>query len=238
MKKINDFHKELLVLLKDLDSICVKNNIKYSLFGGTMIGAIRHKGFIPWDDDADIIFERNQYEKLLKVLPQGFSMTNPWWIPRFQMTENERIYLDVFVFDKIPNSKQAQKLQILKLKAIQGLFKKKITTSKGLVGTIVSAITYLIGRFLSLDFKVKLYQKTAKKYNEIDSDFIFSSLDQFSYISHILPKSILSSYKKVEFEDTQLMILEGYDTYLKKFYGDYMALPPEKDRRPIHGNLK
>lgn len=237
MKNINDFQKELLFLLEEIDTICTKNNINYSLFGGTMIGAIRHKGFIPWDDDADIIFERSEYEKFINVLPEDFSIFNLLWVPCFKHNNNPEVFIDIFVFDVTTNSKKSQKIQILGLKAIQGTLKNQITTNKGTIGTIISFCTYIIGFILSQKFKLKIYDKIAKVFKHKKSDYVFSSLDQYSYIGNVLPKTILNSYKKVDFEDTQLMIMEGYDLYLKKFYGDYMKLPPEKDQRPEHGNL-
>ena len=74
-------HQANLTILKEIDRICRKYNIKYMLDAGTLIGAVRHKGFIPWDDDADVAFTRNQYDAFMKVvkreLPQGLSLWSP-----------------------------------------------------------------------------------------------------------------------------------------------------------------
>ena len=74
-------HQANLTILKEIDRICRKYNIKYMLDAGTLIGAVRHKGFIPWDDDADVAFTRNQYDAFMKVvkreLPQGLELVEP-----------------------------------------------------------------------------------------------------------------------------------------------------------------
>ena len=238
MNDIKDFHKELLFLLKELDAICSKQNIKYSLFAGTLIGAIRHKGFIPWDDDADVVFERSEYDKFISVLPSHFSIVNSLWVTQFVSNDNPKNYIDVFVFDATSNSKILRNLQVFGLKAIQGTLKTQITKDKGVFGMISTGILSTIGFAFSKKFKLKVYNKLAKIFKSKKSDCMFSSLDQYKYIGNILPQSVLNSYSKVSFEDTELMIMDGYDLYLKKFYGDYMKLPPVEDQKPEHGNVK
>ncbi|RED43552.1 lipopolysaccharide cholinephosphotransferase [Winogradskyella eximia] len=239
MANIKVLHNKLLTLLKELDTICSAHDIKYSLFAGTVIGAIRHKGFIPWDDDADIVFERGEYDKFLKVIPANFKISsNNLWVTRFVSKDDENICIDIFVFDNISNSKVLQKLQVFGLKAIQGTLKGQVTKDKGIFGFVFTSILYVIGRLFSKDFKLKMYYKLATLYKNKDTDYLFSSLDKFVYIGKILPKTIVNTYSKVNFEGTPLMILDGYDFYLKDFYGDYMKLPPVEDQKPEHGNLK
>src|SRR5690554_1223868 len=238
-KTIKEVHRELLVLLKDIDKICTNNNnyINYSLFAGTLIGAVRHQGFIPWDDDADVVFERKEFEKFVQVLPSEFEIFRNPWVPRFRKKGSD-IFIDIFVFDNTSEKANQQKAQILKLKFLQGTLKDKITLAKGgIIGKILSLITYMIGFPFSKKYKLNRYDVVAQQYNFKKSNYIFSSLDQFKYIGHILPKKIIKTYKKIDFEDTQLMIMEGFHEYLTKFYGDYMKLPDEDKRMPEHGNV-
>lgn len=237
MNDIKDYHKDLLFLLMEIDEICSRNNIKYSLFGGTLIGAIRHKGFIPWDDDADVVFERNQYEKFIRVLPSDFIIFRDLCTPRFGLKSNSKIFVDIFIFDITVESVIIQKMQILGLKILQGTLKKNITTNKGIFGSIASWVTYIIGLPLKDRFKLLIYDKLAVCFNNKKSGYTFSSYDQYKYIGLVLPKKILKSYQKVAFNNTKLMIMEGYDLYLTKFYGDYMKLPSEENRKPLHGKL-
>lgn len=238
MKDIKIIHSELLKLLQTVDSICDKNVINYSLFGGTAIGAIRHHGFIPWDDDADIVMTRKNFQRFCSCIPDEYEIIRNSWVPRFKKIDTE-LYIDLFVFDQTSNSTNKQKLQILKLKFLQGALKDKPTLNKGsIVEKLLSLGTYLFGLPFSHQQKLKYYDKVAQSYKEKSTNFVFSSLDQFKYIQHILPKNIIDNYKMTTFEDTELMIMEGYDFYLTKFYGDYMQLPPVEERIPEHGNVE
>lgn len=234
---MNSYHKKLFFLLRELDQIAVQNKVKYSLFAGTLIGAIRNKGFIPWDDDADVVFERNEYEKFIKILPSDYEISNVLWVPRFINKSNPEVYIDLFIFDIADSSVFFRELHITKLKFLQGTFKRKITTNKGIIATFLSFITYVIGLLFTERFKISIYNKLAKSRSKISSSLIFSSYDQFKYIGRVLPKDIFNSYRKIDFEDTQLMIMDGYDLYLREFYGDYMQLPPQELRVPEHGNF-
>jgi len=235
--KIKDVHTDLLSLLKVIDNICVQHHIRYSLFAGTLIGAVRHKGFIPWDDDADIMFEREEYEKFLKVIPAEYKIFRNPWVPRFCKNNGEGLFIDIFVFDAISNKPSQQKDKIFKLKFLQGTLKDTLTTNKGVIGTILSGLPFVCGKFFSKKTKLKWYDQIATADHKNNTKYIFSSLDQFKYIQHVLPIEIISSYKRVPFEDAEFMIMEGFDAYLSKFYGDYMKIPSKDKQIPEHGNV-
>lgn len=238
MSDLKDFHKELLYLLKELDTICSKQNIKYSLFAGTLIGAIRHKGFVPWDDDADVVFERREYDKFINNLPSEFTIDVDTWVTRFSHKNNPKIYVDIFVFDRTSNSKILRNLHVISLKALQGTLKSKVTKGKGLISGFFSYALHIIGLPFFKSFKLKVYNKFAVIFKHKKSGYMFSSLDKFEYIGKFLPDTILKSYSKVDFEGVELMILDGYDFYLREFYGDYMQLPKIEDRIPEHGDFR
>lgn len=232
-------HQALLGLLKEIDEICVHYQINYSLFGGTIIGAVRHQGFIPWDDDADVVFERKEFEKFIKVLPKEFELIRDPWVYRL-IKKSGHISIDIFVFDVISSNSFVQKTHILKAKFLQGTLKSSLQLSKGgLIGKILAVATYLIGLPFTRRFKLMLYDKIATKYNYLlNYQFLYSSLDQYKYIGHVLPKRIVETYSRVKFEDVHLMIMTNYHEYLSKFYGDYMSMPPKENRIPAHGRVK
>ncbi|NLD48186.1 MAG: hypothetical protein GX660_13495 [Clostridiaceae bacterium] len=95
--------ESLLEILSDIDSVCRKNKINYSLYAGTLIGAIRHHGFIPWDDDADIVFERKEYEIFIKAflneMHGKYLIKNIVWVPRIvQLDENKSIEQSMYIY--------------------------------------------------------------------------------------------------------------------------------------------
>lgn len=231
---LDKVHDELLNLLKKFDIICVENNINYSIGYGTALGAIRHKGFIPWDDDVDISIERKEYNKLLKVLPQEFEVVKLLWVPRFKHRKSD-FFIDLLILDYTSNHKISQKRHILSLLFLQGTIKKSLSLKKGgLFMKSLSVVTYIIGLPFTEKFKLKLYDTVAIKYNSKKSNCVISSQDTFSHIQIVMPADIINSYISVPFEGENFMIVEKHHTYLNRIYGDYMQLPPKHLRIPEH----
>src|SRR5699024_6105463 len=180
--------------------------------------------------------ERSEYEAFIKALPDEYEIFRNPWVPRFRRKDSD-LYIDIFVFDYTSNILWKQKMQILRLKFLQGTLKDRVTLDRGgLLGKILSLITFIVGKPFSTDSKVRTYDKIAQKYNTEKTNFIFSSLYQFKYIGHVLRKEIVGDYQRIPFEGTELLLMKGYDSYLSKFYGNYMTPPPKEKRIPEHGN--
>ena len=118
-----ELHEELLLLLKKFDGVCRRNDIKYSLHGGTLLGAVREKGFIPWDDDADISLTRENFSKLRNVFDNVKSTDELYFdevsstVVMIWLRRNGKIpvWIDIFIYDYISENFFLQKLKILGL---------------------------------------------------------------------------------------------------------------------------
>lgn len=244
---IRDEQLYLLSILKDIDILCRENNIKYSLCAGSLLGAIRHKGFIPWDDDADIMFDRDNYNRFMDVasryLPKEYMIIGDFWVKRITRKDNpnkdnDEACIDLFIMDNIPDNGFVASIKDWSIRLLQGMLKakRKIEYDKySFKDKILVYGTHILGKPFSINSKQKMYSKVSQWGNKNDSKYmnVYNSL--FRYIGHRkYPSSIMRNYRNCTFENIELMIISDYDTYLRENYGDYLKLPPENERRPVH----
>ena len=251
-KKVQEKEVEIL---SEFDRLCKKHNIKYTLAGGTMLGAIRHKGFIPWDDDIDVYVLRNDFLKIRKIFPKELSsnffyqcqktdsdyyypfdkirMNNTIFEETFLSNHkiNHGVFIDVFPIDAIPNNKVRRSLQYIYYRFLRiGLMSKyiNIKARKG-----KKKIAAQIARIVFVFYPIKkLYDKcdsVASKYVEN-----LNSVDEVRNLNSVGSDGTRETYnlndflnlKYTPFEDKHFLISENADEMLKKEYGDYMQLPP------------
>ena len=235
---------ELLVLLKQVDELLTKNGIKYSLSGGSLLGAIRHNGFIPWDDDVDIMVDRSNFEKIRTLCSSdeldGMDFKRLLWIYRFQEKGHNETSLnvptvDVFVIDNCPNNSIVRKFKILLIKCLQGMMKSEIEYSKhGILLKLCLWSTHILGKLFTDKFKFKIYDKVSRIGNGKSTKRKGCYNDIFRAVSLNYPSTVMDSVIYHTFEDTEMPIIAQYDDYLKIQYGDYMTPPKECDRVPEH----
>ncbi|WP_407453036.1 phosphorylcholine transferase LicD [Methanobrevibacter sp.] len=244
-----------LMILKDFIDICDENNLDYYLFYGTEIGAVRHQGFIPWDDDIDVAMFRDDYEKFLKVMEEKnsekytvfdirydenyffqfgrLSLNGTYWSEYWdsQVPFKLGIHIDLFILDKVPNNKlkrflyMRRCLLLCKLCSISSI---KIEYDVKLV-EVISNIFHSI--FNKIGLTPKHYQKKMvkliRKYENQDCEYYADlTLNTLSYFKIEDFKPI----KKVKFENICVNIPNNQEATLGQVFGDYMQLPPEEDR--------
>ena len=258
---IEELKRVQLEILLKVDEFCTKNGIEYSLDSGTLLGAIRHKGYIPWDDDIDIIMTRPNYERFLNSFNnycdylKVYSPEIDWrfYAPYANVCDERTVLyehgtghngiemgvkIDVFPIDGSPsnyNDYIRVYNKIAKLNAAL-IAKRKVLSEVPLHR--LRYICALICR--KIYYFNKSYSDIQKEIHELATSVPFSSnsnATQLVYVFYPLyfDKPIFNNYINVEFEGHSLKAIEEYDTYLKCMYGDYMQLPPEDQRVYNHG---
>lgn len=265
MKKIEiDEQKKIqLNMLKYIKSICEENSITYFLGGGTLLGAIRHKGYIPWDDDIDIMLPRKDYNKLKNVFNDlkneeykllSYENCDSYYYPfakivntktkliEYNQEEIEElgIYIDIFPIDEIPDEEKERKKVFKKFVFYNRLLKcykhKDFSyLSKSKISIFVKQILKSIINIFKLKNNIlNNIDKICTKYTNTNT---VACITGVYFEKEIMPKSYISDYVMVEFEGEEFKAPIGYDEYLTKHYGDYMKLPP-KEKQVSNHNTK
>ena len=247
----NFVHEKLLEILKFINGVCKKEGIEYSLIGGSLLGAVRHNGFIPWDDDADIVMKRAEFERFRKTM-KTYLKDSPYAWSRDSRVEGvvfnnlspiESVYgikVDVFVLDNIPNNERLYKKHIFRLKKLQGMLKKeKLNWKKySFKGKLLVLGTKLLGSFYKKENLLDKYEKESSRYNGISTDRMIVSNDLYELFHIPYDKKILSEICDHTFETEEFPIFRHYDEILTASYGDWMTFPPEEERVFLHTAIK
>lgn len=236
-----------LDILTEVADFCEKNHLRYWLYYGTLIGAIRHNGFIPWDDDIDIVMPRPDYEKLLedfnhtsesdyevveyRITP-GYHTTfakvhNPKTIIETEYSNEMAfgVFIDIFPLDGIKGTYEYRKIHILKkfLSAKINKWWSKRTLKNNLGLYFFKTLLFAIPVRTILN---KIYAiRTKYSYEQCDD------VDHMDEIDTRIPKRCLEGNVTYHvFENRKFRIPNDYDTCLRKNYGDYMKLPPKEEQ--------
>lgn len=245
--------KAQLLLQKILDEVvrvCEENNIHYFLHYGTLIGAIRHNGFIPWDDDIDICMTRNDYDKFCSIAQEQLSddfslqnentdeyyagsyskviLNNTKWIEN-NAKETKRkyigLFIDIFPFDMIPENKRKQKIQLISYKIINMMILAKLNYSAS------TSLHYRIAKVFVVFFSLKYLKKQRNKIINMYSNINSSLVTNMAFYKFSLTKrSYIENLTKHLFEGKEYFIPVEYDKMLSDAYGNYMELPPPEKR--------
>ena len=255
-KNVKKLHSVLFELLCEFDRICKKHNIQYFLDSGSALGAVRHGGFIPWDDDLDVGMMRDQYDKFLKVAPEelgdnfvvltkdidaAYAKYHAKLVRKNTIypepgTENYKyrgIFIDIFPFDKMSNDAGTRKMSFLKNRIYKILieFKTRNSFEKHI---IPKKLLHVFLKLVPLIWLENRLYTLWIKYNNKKSSYVTCYLYKVLAKRNIVfPIESLSSIIYIKFEGKEFPIMHNYDNYLSIMYGNYMKLPPE-DKREFH----
>ena len=242
-----------LRILKNLlavDKVCNEHNLRYYIMAGTMLGAVRHKGFIPWDDDLDIGMPRADYDLLManakewlpkpyeavcaendKEYPLPFAKVqdaDTTLIERMHLKYLGGVYIDIFPLDGVPESRMAQRMHFAKYefykRVLYLIHRDPYKHGKG----PSSWIPLLCRKLFTLTGAQESIRKVMKKY-----DFDQSTLvcDYDDGMKGIMSKDILGTPTPILFENEEVWGVQKYDVYLSQKYGDYMTIPKQSGQR-------
>lgn len=253
---IEELHQKELELLEAFDAFCSEHGLRYSLTAGTLLGAIRHKGFIPWDDDIDVCMPRPDYDRLATLageLPAGLRLVGPenspfvypWrkfctesiraQEPTYEGVMDQMLWIDVFVMDGVSSDEsEIERIQVRMNKASRASVWSSANHNSESMGK----------RFIKNAAKALLNPEHAKTKMMAMAERVATEpgYDAASRVSSVLglakhgwslPKEGYEDMVEVEFEEHMLPAMGCWDEYLTKCYGDYMQLPPE-DKRQTH----
>lgn len=253
----------LLEILDEIVSICEKHDLTYYLVGGNLLGAIRHKGFIPWDDDIDIAMPRKDYNKFKelckteldsKYFLQNYETDPFYWKDHPKVRKNNTlfleskaqdiskahhgIFLDIFILDCVPKEKSLkQDIQGKLYRIIKRLVWYKMLYTLKKTKNIRGKVALLVASFFSLKTLSGFRERIMTLYDNKKCRYYVNLPSPYSYKKHTMPKEIYDPPVKVEFEGKYYNAPNDWDFYLKRIYGDYMKLPP-KDKRKGHSPVK
>jgi lipopolysaccharide cholinephosphotransferase len=251
---LEKLHKTELEILDEFVRMCNKHNLTYFLVGGTLLGAVRHKGFIPWDDDIDIGMPRDDYELFIKISKhelnkkyylQSYRTYKYYWLNFAKIRKNntcfiedtERphlesdhrgIFIDIFPYDNIFCFEIIQKIQGILIQKILNIFhvkRYKKDNMKNIYINLKKRIYDLIPYKL-----LHLLQNTIMKLGAKNHYFI-SWGGRYEYKKEIFNKNIFFPLVKIEFEKKYYNAPNNSNFYLTQLYGNYIQLPPPEERK-------
>ena len=241
-------------ILEVFHQFCKENQLTYYMAGGTLLGAVRHKGFIPWDDDIDLMMPRPDYEKMIRLFHHDryrvdSCETNPDYATPFARVWDTQtflrwdivkeiplgVFIDIFPIDGYPEDEKICKMHMNVLK-----FRKAQINSVIRKGYIEGEKYQGVKKYLKYVWRksaneyARLMNQTGKKYAFSSCDYVGVTTTTAHIFKERNPKTIFQETVYLPFQHLELPAPSGYDVYLKHLYGNYMQLPPPEQRVSTH----
>lgn len=254
---LNKYHSILLKTMKVFHSFCEGNGLTYSISGGTMLGAVRHGGFIPWDDDIDVMMPRPDYNRFLeltaKVFVNGYTVISQYNTTNYRMPfakimdlnstviplkENKDcpygVFIDVFPVDGVTENEYFSKKNLKKYYRTMAYAASLYNGSH--CKNLQSIIIHLIARLSfksSQQFLIEC-DSIAQKYGYDTSPYLGQYFSVYSHYKEMYPRDVFDETEIIDFEGIEVRCIKQRDKYLTIMYGDYMTPPPPEKRVTHH----
>ena len=256
---LDELKQTELGILKKFAEICDRKGFRYSLAGGTLLGAVRHKGFIPWDDDIDVFMPRSDYDKFIKYCSKNktyFGLfcheinaecKNLWTqlynrdtvLINTYVDNSTGVYIDVFPIDGLGNTKDEAFAKFKKTWLLRELLVAskwqhffRSNTHAWYIEP-VRYILYLLSQFISQNWLISVIEKDCRSI-DFDKSKYASCIFGVYRQKEIMEQKIYTNYTDMIFEGKKFKGVANYNEYLTHFYGDYMTLPPVEKRKTHH----
>jgi lipopolysaccharide cholinephosphotransferase len=245
-----------LAILEEFVKACENLKLTYFVLGGTLLGAMRHGGFIPWDDDIDVGMPRDDYERFMKCgqreLSEHYFLQNYFTDPEYpgnhakirdnrttlvetcvkHCNMNHGVYIDIFPLDGVPENRLKRRIDKLRLRILHFQL-GRYYFRKAIKGHVVNAFSYTTAWWMPLRKIQRKIDSIRMSNRYSDSRFVANYSGRYAN-REIVPREYFGGGTRLKFETLDVLAPEKVDLYLKNIYGNYMQLPPEEKRTPEH----
>jgi lipopolysaccharide cholinephosphotransferase len=255
---IKDVQRRICQIYQVFQDICERHSLRYFAIGGTCIGAVRHGGFIPWDDDMDIAMPDEDYARFQKIadkeLPDGYELyrspehdhvsslflkihdVKTTFVEKSGLKEKEAykgVFLDIMPLCGLPADIHKRKKQALRIMFTASLNRQRHQDYRQAVrvpAKLIWLASRPFDRLIPLDYWAKRWEKLYSRYKFDESPYVGFAWSSKLYDTRIFRKEIFDAAVDFPFENTTVPCPVGYDRMLRQVYDDYMQLPPENER--------
>ncbi len=239
---LKEIQNNLFALICTFDSICRAENIRYSLHGGTLLGAVREKGFIHWDDDMDVMMTREEFNKLDSLLANHPDYQISGNIKKqFRQTNENCCWIDIFICDPISEKPVVQKAKLLLLTLLDVMNRDKHTvelsdlTKYSKMKQWTFKASYWFGKLFPTRFKRRLYDKVSQEMWTGSKQLYVRSNDQYRGRRKVFPIMWLENYQTLPFWGVALSVTDHYHDLLVSLYGkNYMTKIKDNRNSAVH----
>lgn len=250
---------KILEIFKEFKKVCDENGLVYYAIGGTAIGAVRHNGFIPWDDDLDVAMPYDDYRRFIEIadekLPDDLRLfdcnshlhntllfvkvhdINTCFVEKAELgftDDYKGVYIDIMPICGFPSGDNEQKAHAAKIQKLVRLNRKsrqRYKENKKLKSKALWILSKPFNMIVPSDYYFKKWKAVIEEYSCNDSEYYGFVWSPRIGPSRVFPKEWFGDGTDVRFEDTYVRCPQDYDSFLTRVFGDYMTLPPVEERK-------